>query len=90
MSYEPTEANLGKECEFWGDSEHSGRCQFSLPELCGRISCNGIVDEVCLYIKDGRVPRIQDLTRSQKAEMAIRHPSLNGNFSIQIGLKRTE
>jgi hypothetical protein len=59
----PEESNLGHDCMFWQGIDESvslGRvamgCFFPKAELEGRLSCEGIVDDICLLLKDGRVP----------------------------------
>lgn len=82
----PKEFNLGHDCMFWQGIDESvilGRvamgCFFPKAELEGRLSCEGMIDDICLLLKDGRVP--SRLTLDQINE--IRH--LN-NRDIPPGL----
>jgi hypothetical protein len=50
----PTEENLGKECKYWGLGETAVNCCFPKIQLQGRTTCLGIIDDVCLRVKDGR------------------------------------
>jgi hypothetical protein len=60
----PTEESLGKNCFFWQQLGELGLgCTFPKAELQGRTSCEGIVDDVCLWVKDGRPPK--SITREQ-------------------------
>ena len=52
----PSEQNLGKNCKFWNLSGRFAGCNFPRVQMEGRTSCEGMVDEVCLYLKDGRMP----------------------------------
>ena len=61
--FRPNEENLGKDCLFWrgiDDAVILGRvamgCFYPRAEMEGRLSCEGIVDDICLLLKDGRVP----------------------------------
>lgn len=80
----PKVENLGKECRFWqmleGDAQQrigeiATGCVFPKFELQGRQSCEGIVDDVCLYIKDGRTPK--SLIEEQIAEIQFKIPDGN-------------
>lgn len=73
----PTEDNLGQDCEFWhgiGTGKHrlgglALGCGYPKKEMTGRLSCEGIVDDVCLYLRIGRHP--ESLSAEQLE--AIRH-----------------
>ena len=80
----PKEQSLGKDCQFWQglDTERSsdiGRaaigCNFPKYEMEGRLSCEGIVDDVCLFLKDGRRPL--SITQEQIDEIRSRIPDGN-------------
>ena len=80
----PTEKNLGKNCEFWqgvniDPSKQMGAmavgCFFPKVEMEGRLSCEGIIDDVCLRLKDGRPAR--SLTEEQIIELRHRIPNRN-------------
>ena len=80
--HEPTEENLGKDCEFWfGIGNYEGKhrlgglaigCGFPKAEMAGRLSCEGIIDDVCLYLKIGRPPK--SLTEEQIDALRYRIP----------------
>jgi hypothetical protein len=87
----PTEKDLGKDCIFWQsiDTEsekHVGvvavGCFFPKAEMEGRLSCEGIIDDVCLYLKDGRIPK--SLTEEQLSELQRRIP-ITDNREIPPG-----
>ncbi len=50
----PDEPNLGKDCQFWKLGGIATNCCFPKFELQGRTTCRGVIDNVCLQIKDGR------------------------------------
>ena len=52
----PHEQNLGKECLYWSLGGIAAKCCFPKYELEGRTTCGGVIDDVCLYVKDGRTP----------------------------------
>jgi len=66
----PEEANLGKNCLFWNIEEG---CTFPKKEMEGRRSCDGIIDDVCLYLKNRRPPK--SLTPEQLLELRTRIPN---------------
>ena len=68
-NFYPIEENLGKNCLFW--STEKG-CAFPKTEMEGRKSCEGIIDDVCLFLKDGRPPL--SLTAKQRMELRTRVP----------------
>lgn len=68
----PKEENLGSNCLFWGLG--SLACSFPKAEMKGRRSCEGIIDDVCLFLKDGRKP--SSLTDAEIAEIKTRAPDL--------------
>lgn len=77
----PKEENLGKDCRFWQGLDTDGKhplariaigCTFPRYEMEGRLSCEGIVDDVCLYLKDGRIP--SSLSQEQIDEIRFRIP----------------
>ncbi len=55
--YYPKEANLGQECSFWNLGNFAAECCYPKYELQGRTTCRGVIDDVCLYVKDGRQPQ---------------------------------
>ena len=76
----PKEANLGKDCLYW---DVDAGCTFPKVEIQGRRSCEGVIDDVCLFIKDGRLP--QSLTEDQIAELRTRKPDLEGRPNLPPG-----
>ncbi|HSX46852.1 MAG TPA: hypothetical protein VLF87_02600 [Patescibacteria group bacterium] len=81
-TFYPKEENLGKNCSFWGKTALAG-CDFPKMELQGRTSCEGIIDDVCLWVKDGR--EVVSLTHEQQVEIKTRVPSLGARFSLPPG-----
>lgn len=87
----PEEENLGKDCLFWQRVDLSSKrglgaqalgCFYPKIELEGRLSCEGIIDDVCLFIKDGRKP--SSLTQDQIMEIRLRDP-LSDNRELPPG-----
>lgn len=74
-AFYPREENLGNECRFW--TEASG-CVFPKAEMEGRRSCEGIIDDVCLYLKDGRKPL--SLSPEQLLKLKITPPAPNKSY----------
>ncbi|EKD64755.1 MAG: hypothetical protein ACD_50C00309G0006 [uncultured bacterium] len=68
--FSPREENLGRNCRFW--SQESG-CRFPKTEMLGRYSCEGVVDDVCLYLVSRRIP--SSLTPNQLEELRRRLPN---------------
>lgn len=68
----PTEENLGKNCRFWNIQKG---CTFPKREIKGRRSCEGIIDDVCLFLKDKRLPK--SLTPEQLLELKLRVPGIS-------------
>lgn len=64
----PREENLGKECKYWNlDGRYHG-CNYPKTQMEGRTSCEGIIDDVCLYLKDGRIPKDTDMLEKLKLQ----------------------
>lgn len=76
----PKAENLGKNCKYWDNREG---CLYPKVEMEGRRSCEGVVDDVCLFIKDGRTP--QSLTPDQILKIKIRIPDPNRNIDLPPG-----
>lgn len=55
--YSPQENNLGQECRYWDLGGTYKGCNYPKIEMCGRTSCEGIIDEMCLFLKDGRTAK---------------------------------
>lgn len=71
----PKVDNLGEECEFWSWGETIG-CNYPNVKMVGRLSCEGMIDDVCLFVKDGRIP--SSLTEQQILEIRARTPADGG------------
>lgn len=75
-TFYPKEENLGKTCSFWDvNSEipkESRGCTFPKAEMEGRTSCEGFIDDFCLFLKDGRSP--PSLKEEQIIEIKTRIP----------------
>jgi hypothetical protein len=81
-TYPPSEENLGRECKFWALGGLAV-CYYPKAEMHGRTSCEGIIDDVCLFLKDGRKPA--SLSEEQITELATRAPSLDTKAYIPPG-----
>lgn len=81
----PREENLGKECRFWNPDFNPDKrgCRFPKTEMRGRTSCEGIIDDVCLFLKDGRRPA--SLSEEQISELKIRMPQFSNKQYIPPG-----
>jgi len=79
----PNEGNLGKECLFWDMHGRFFGCNFPKVEMERRTSCEGIIDDVCLYLKDKRPPK--SLTEVQIRELKTRMPSFDEKTYIPPG-----
>lgn len=56
----PNEQNLNKNCRSWDLNGRFAGCNYPKAEMEGRTSCEGLVDDMCLWLKDGRrSPNIQ-------------------------------
>lgn len=78
--FRPTEANLGNTCVFWNNFRG---CTFPKAEMIGRVTCEGIIDDVCLYRKDGRIP--PSLTEQQIFWLKTQLPSYEKNKFLPPG-----
>lgn len=72
----PTEANLGKNCRFWDLSGRFAGCNFPKVDMEGRTSCEGAIDEVCLYLKDGRLPKDHKIKVEDLKSLKLQPPNL--------------
>ena len=86
----PSIPNLGKNCMFWKrdityvqDEQQKTGCIYPKAELIGRTSCEGIIDDVCLFILCGRKPK--SLTQEQIDKLILSRPSLTHEFEIPPG-----
>lgn len=68
----PSEENIGKNCRYWKIRKG---CTFPKIEMEGRRSCEGIVDDVCLFLKDKRLPK--SLTPEQLLELKLSVPGIS-------------
>jgi len=72
--FSPTEENLGQNCLYWRVvGGIASACRYPKAALEGRRSCEGIIDDVCLFVKDGRRPT--SLSEDQIIEIKTRPPS---------------
>lgn len=78
----PNEESLGENCMFWGLDGTPGCC-FPKAELMGRLSCEGIVDDTCLFVKNGRTA--SSLSEEQMLEIKTRAPRLDNRFNLPPG-----
>lgn len=62
----------------WNLNGRFAGCNYPKAELEGRTSCEGIIDDMCLYSKDGR--RSPNISEDQIRELKLNPPSL-GNKS---------
>ena len=76
----PTELNLGENCQYW---DNTLGCYYPKAEMEGRRSCEGIIDDVCLYLKDKRMPK--SLTEEQIIWLKTRIPHFQQNIDIPPG-----
>jgi len=79
----PKEENLGKNCRFWDMGMVALACGFPKAEMAGRRSCEGIIDDVCLFLKDGRHPA--SLTLAQIIEIKFKPPGLSDKSYLPPG-----
>lgn len=78
-TFYPKEENLGENCQYWALGRITSGCCFPKIELSGRQSCEGMIDDVCLFIKDARKPN--SLTNEQVSEIKTRIPgTINNNL----------
>lgn len=68
----PNEENLGRNCQFWNLNGKFIGCNFPKVGLEGRTSCEGVIDDVCLYKKSRRIP--PSLTAEQITELKTSLP----------------
>ncbi len=76
----PSEESLGQDCRFW---DAVLGCRFPKMEMQGRRSCEGVIDDVCLFLKDGRHPK--SLTEKQRMELKTRLPDFDDKSYIPPG-----
>lgn len=79
----PNEENLGNNCMFWVFNESFAGCTLPKLGLRDRTSCEGIIDDVCLYEISGREPR--SLTDSQIIELKTTRPRPGRNPELPPG-----
>ena len=74
----PREINLGENCAYWQQS-----CVFPKAEVEGRMSCDGIIDPICIFLIDGRRVKGFSLTEEQVMELKTTPPLfVKRNYSI--------
>lgn len=76
----PNEENLGKPCKYWELGAKAVGCCFPKFEMVGRTSCQGQIDELCLYLKDHRKP--SSLSKEEVVELDARIPNSGIRFKI--------
>ncbi len=69
----PKLENLGRNCLYWQVGGLATACCFPKAELEGRRSCEGLIDDVCLFMKDGTEPT--SLTDEQIASLKTTLPT---------------
>ncbi len=86
----PSVNSLGKDCTFWKrditytqSEQQTTGCTYPKAELIGRTSCEGVIDDVCLYLLNGRKPK--SLTQEQIAKLKLNPASLTNDFLIPPG-----
>ncbi|MBC7943141.1 hypothetical protein H7X68_01430 [Candidatus Saccharibacteria bacterium] len=77
-SFNPEEKNLGKNCRYWDIGSVALTCAFPKVQLEGRRSCEGIIDDVCLFVKDGRPAK--SLTLVQIIDIKFRMPDSDKSY----------
>lgn len=57
VSFYPKGPNIGRNCSFWANQEDSpAQCCDTQHKLLGRTTCRSVIDDVCLFIIEGREP----------------------------------
>lgn len=69
----PRDENLGKECQFWRLQPEYLGCNFPNDKLRGRTGCEGIIDDTCLFMKNGR--RSPTISEEEVIELKCTPPS---------------
>lgn len=69
--YYPSEENLGKSCMFWKLGGNFRGCNYPKVGLEGRMSCEGVIDDVCLFKIRGRIPRGLSLEQIEQIKTQI-------------------
>lgn len=81
----PKIETLGLNCVFWSngrDLNHPG-CLYPSVKLQGRRSCEGIIDDVCIWQLTGRHPR--SLTKERMQEINKSSASLTQGNNLPPG-----
>lgn len=71
--YYPSQEHIGQNCMYWQLGGLSTGCCYPKAEVEGRRSCEGVVDDVCLYVLHG--VDAPSLTDAQKIAINTRPPS---------------
>lgn len=79
----PKPENLGRDCMYWQLGGLTTACCYPKAELEGRRSCEGLIDDVCLLLKDGI--QAESLTDEQMIELRHTPPSHERNINIPPG-----
>lgn len=73
-TFRPSEATLGENCMYWRQlGEMAACCTYPKLQLEGRRSCEGMIDDVCLYMTQGRAQ--VSLTDEHMVEIKTRIPT---------------
>lgn len=81
--YYPEEKNLGKPCQVWSLNGRFKGCNYPKAGLEGRLSCEGIIDDVCLFKINGRVPK--GLTLEQMYQIKTQYPDIDQAANLPPG-----
>ncbi len=69
----PKTDNFGENCLFWSTNEG---CLYQKAELLGRRTCEGLIDDVCLFVMG--VGKIPDGMSDEEANRIKNHPAYSG------------
>lgn len=79
----PSEENLGENCRYWDMKGRFTGCNFPKAQMEGRFSCEGIIDDVCLFLKNGRIPK--SLTEEEIINLKFHSPNSGNKTYIPPG-----
>jgi len=69
----PCAENLGKDCKFWRSNPDKMECSFPNAKMNGRQDCEGLIDDICLFLKDGR--RSPNITEGEILRLKLNPPN---------------
>ena len=75
---------MGKPCTFWDLKGRFAGCNYPNAKIEGRVSCEGIIDDPCLWATCGIRPK--GLTDEQLKELKLIPPSLERNRMLSPGV----